>query len=384
MRRTPGLDTLRAIAIVWVMLFHSVYVGGLGEGFGWLERSGWMGVDLFFVLSGYLIGSQVLKSLRATGRIDVVDFYRRRCVRILPAFLAVFAIYALLPGWRETPGMQPLWQFPTFTFNLLFDNGDNYAFSHVWSLCVEEHFYLVFPFLAFALTRRPAAWKFVAACVVVVLGGMLLRAWLWTHMLAPVREAGGNAGLPYLRHLYYPTWSRLDGLVAGVALAVCRVYRPATMDGLHARVGSVLVNGVFLLAMSLILFDGARLDFWPCVIGYPLLSLAMAAFVAAASGSTWLARLEIPGAGWLAHTSYSLYLSHKLVFAFMDRCLDGHLADHRFLRFGLFAVATLAGGALLHYAVERPFLRWRDRRAKAAASATLSPPKVIQGVSAAD
>jgi len=164
MQRTPGLDTLRAIAIVWVMLFHSVYVGGLGAGFGWLERSGWMGVDLFFVLSGYLIGSQVLKSLKVTGGIDFADFYRRRGVRILPAFLVVFAIYALLPGWRETPGMQPLWQFPSFTFNLLFDASDNYAFSHVWSLCVEEHFYLVFPFLAFALTRRPASRSPRAGC----------------------------------------------------------------------------------------------------------------------------------------------------------------------------------------------------------------------------
>jgi peptidoglycan/LPS O-acetylase OafA/YrhL len=62
--------------------------------------------------------------------------------------------------------------------------------------------------------------------------------------------------------------------------------------------------------------------------------------------------------------------------------LDGHLADHRFLRFAIYAAATLAGGAVLHYAVERPFLRWRDWRAMR--SATLSPPKVIQGVSAAD
>jgi peptidoglycan/LPS O-acetylase OafA/YrhL len=382
MNRTPGLDTLRAIAIVWVMLFHSYFVGGLGEGFGGLERSGWMGVDLFFALSGYLIGSQVLKSLKTTGGIDFVDFYRRRSVRILPAFLVVFSIYMLLPGWRETPGMQPWWQFPTFTFNLLFDAGDNYAFSHVWSLCVEEHFYLAFPFLAFTLTRQPGAWKFVTACAIVVLGGIVLRAWLWTHMLAPVREAGGNAGLAYLRYLYYPTWSRLDGLVAGVALAACRVYRPAAMDWMHARVGSVLVNGMLLLVLSLVMFDGARTSFWPCVIGYPLLSLAMAAFVAAASGSTWLARLEIPGAGWLARASYSLYLSHKLVFVLAERCLDGYLADHRYLRFGIFAAAALTGGALLHYAVERPFLRWRDRRAPA--SATLSPPKVIQGVSAAD
>ncbi len=76
MHRTPGLDSLRAAAIAWVMLFHSYLVGGLGEGFSKLEQSGWMGVDLFFVLSGYLIGSQVLKSLAATGRLDFAAFLR--------------------------------------------------------------------------------------------------------------------------------------------------------------------------------------------------------------------------------------------------------------------------------------------------------------------
>ncbi|RYZ68958.1 MAG: acyltransferase, partial [Lysobacteraceae bacterium] len=63
----PGLDLLRAIAIVWVMLFHSFIVGGLGEDYAWLSRYGWMGVDLFFVLSGFLIGTQVLAPLAGGG-----------------------------------------------------------------------------------------------------------------------------------------------------------------------------------------------------------------------------------------------------------------------------------------------------------------------------
>lgn len=382
MQRTPGLDTLRAIAIAWVMLFHSYLVGGLGEGFSKLEWSGWMGVDLFFVLSGYLIGSQVLKSLQATGTLHFAAFYQRRFVRILPAFFVVLALYVFWPAWRETPVMQPLWQFPTFTFNLLFDNGDNYAFSHVWSLCVEEHFYLVFPFLAFALTRKPAIWKFVALATVIVVGGIALRAWLWTHLYAPAVASDGNDGLIYLHYLYYPTWARLDGLVAGVALAACRIHRPKGMAWLHAHPNLVLIFGLALLAGCLVLFDGARSDFWPCVIGYPLLAVAMAALVASASGATWLARLEIPGAGWLARASYSLYLSHKGAFMLAQAALDGHLADHRFLRFAIYVTATLATGAVLHYAVERPFLRWRDRRATR--SDTLAPPKVIQGVSAAD
>ncbi|SDG67265.1 Peptidoglycan/LPS O-acetylase OafA/YrhL, contains acyltransferase and SGNH-hydrolase domains [Dyella sp. 333MFSha] len=382
MNRTPGLDTLRAIAIAWVMLFHSYLVGGLGEGFSKLEWSGWIGVDLFFVLSGYLIGTQVLKSLKTTGRLDFPGFYRRRFVRIFPAFIVVLAMYALWPAWRETPGMQPLWQFPTFTFNLLFDNGDNYAFSHVWSLCVEEHFYLVFPLLAFALTRKPALWKFITVCVAVVAGGLLLRAWLWSDLLGPARDTDISAGLVYLRYLYYPTWPRLDGLVAGVALAACGVYRPQWMAWIHARGGWVLGAATVLLGVCLVLFDGARPLFWPCVIGYPLLSLAMGGFVAAFSGPTVFARLRVPGAGWLAAASYSLYLCHKGVFHLTEGLLGDGLAGHRFVRFAIYASATLAGGALLHYGVERPFLRWRDRRVHA--SDTLPPPKVIPGVAAGD
>jgi peptidoglycan/LPS O-acetylase OafA/YrhL len=103
----PGLDTLRAIAIAWVMLFHSFLVGGLGPNFEWLSRYGWMGVDIFFVLSGYLIGSQVFKLLEGTGALSLREFYRRRAFRILPAFAVVLAMYTLLPGLREAPDMEP-------------------------------------------------------------------------------------------------------------------------------------------------------------------------------------------------------------------------------------------------------------------------------------
>ena len=65
--RMPGLDLLRAVAVVWTMLFHSFLVGGLGEHWAWAQRYGWMGVDLFFVLSGFLIGSQVLKPMPASA-----------------------------------------------------------------------------------------------------------------------------------------------------------------------------------------------------------------------------------------------------------------------------------------------------------------------------
>ncbi|MBW8892927.1 MAG: acyltransferase, partial [Burkholderiales bacterium] len=160
MTRLPGLDLLRSIAIVWVMLFHSFLVGGLGPGFAWLSRFGWAGVDIFFVLSGFLIGSQLLRTMQRGEPLDLRAFYWRRAWRILPAFAVVLAVYVAFPALREEPGLQAWWQFATFTLNLLIDYGRNQAFSHTWSLCVEEHFYLVFPLLAWWLTRRLSATRF--------------------------------------------------------------------------------------------------------------------------------------------------------------------------------------------------------------------------------
>lgn len=359
--RLPGLDLLRAIAILWVMVFHSYLVGGVGDHLGGAEQYGWMGVDLFFVLSGFLIGTQVLRPMAAGGSLDLYGFYRRRAFRILPAFFVVLGLYALWPAWRETPGMQPLWQFPTFTFNLLYDDSNHYAFSHVWSLCVEEHFYLLFPFAALLMWRKPSAARFMALCAVIVLGGMALRAVLWLHYYEPAKVAAdGTSGLMFLRYIYYPTYSRLDGLLAGVALAACSVFRPAWMARVHRHGHLVLLLGLVLLAASIALFT-QRVGFAATVIGYPTLSLALMAIVASASGGTsWLARFRIPGAGWLAAISYSLYLSHKGVFHLVDTAWGDRLEQHGLLLFGIYALATLAGGALLHYLVERPCLRWRD------------------------
>ncbi|MEI8326227.1 MAG: acyltransferase, partial [Betaproteobacteria bacterium] len=167
--RLPGLDLLRSIAIIWVMMFHSFLLGGLGPDWSWLSRFGWMGVDLFFVLSGFLIGTQVLTPLAQGTRLSYTDFYLRRALRILPAYWTVLLLYAAWPALREGPGMEPSWKFLTFFLNLSIDYGRNTAFSHAWSLCIEEHFYWLFPVLAAALLRRPSLGKFVTLCVVLVL-----------------------------------------------------------------------------------------------------------------------------------------------------------------------------------------------------------------------
>jgi len=141
--RLPGLDTLRAVAIVAVMLYHLKPF--LPESMTAVAQFCWMGVDLFFVLSGYLIGMQLLRPYASGERPSVREFYRRRAYRILPAYLVVLWLYLVFPAWRESPVLPSLWQFLTFTVNLFFVDFSHHAFSHVWSLCVEEHFYLVLP-----------------------------------------------------------------------------------------------------------------------------------------------------------------------------------------------------------------------------------------------
>lgn len=361
MSRLPGLDLLRAVAIAWVMIFHSYIIGGWGH-YGGVEKIGWMGVDLFFVLSGFLIGSQVLKPLSEGRPISFADFYLRRAFRILPVYLLVVAVYFIWPSMREYPGIQPLWQFLTFTVNLLIDTQRNLAFSHVWSLCVEEHFYLLFPLLAWWLTRRPSASTFGAVCMAVVVAGMLARGYVWLHFMGPVKDVDQNSyGKAFLEGIYYPTWSRLDGLLTGVVLAVLRTYRAAWWARWRPRANAVLLAGLVVLGLAIGLFQD-RTGLAATVLGYPLLSLGMGLLVwAGACEGSLLARARVPGARWLALASYSLYLSHKLVFHAVETTVGKWVDGHGVVTFVGYAVAVLLTGALLHYGVERPFLRWREQ-----------------------
>jgi peptidoglycan/LPS O-acetylase OafA/YrhL len=346
-KRVPGLDLLRAFAIVWVMFFHA---WTLGLGTPWLAgtRFGWMGVDLFFALSGYLIGRQWLTALqRRTASFG--DFYTRRALRILPAFLVVVGAYFLLPSWREQAAIQPLWQFLTFTENLLFDASTPKAFSHVWSLCVEEHFYLGFPVLAWAVARRPSARLTALACLGVLALGLVCRATAWFGFV----ESAEHEGAAFFERIYYPTFARLDGLLAGVLLAIVEVHRPAWWSSAMQHGRLLVLLGVVLLAASMFLFDGDR-SAVSSIVGYPLLSISMAFFVAAAaSPSAWVQRVPLPGVAHLAVISYRLYLSHKLAFTAVAA-----VGGAGFLALSSAAMVT---GIALHFAIERPFLRLRER-----------------------
>lgn len=367
----PGLDLLRAIAVVWTMLFHSFLVGGLGENWDWAQRYGWMGVDLFFVLSGFLIGAQVLKPLASGERLSFGDFYLRRAFRILPAFWAVLALYLLWPAFREAPGMEPWWKFAGFFVNLSIDYGNRAAFSHAWSLCVEEHFYLVFPLLAWLLAKRASAMGFVVLAAAIVVGGIALRSGTWLHF-----DTLGSDRNWFVENIYYPTWNRLDGLLAGVILAVWKTYRPDSWVRVGARANAVLLAGLATMALSFWLFR-ERTGLLGNSIGWPVLSLGLALLVfAGAQTGSWIDRRAVPGAAWMAAVSYSLYLVHKPVYGLVQTHLGDALdrIGSGYLAFATYGLASLIAAALLYYVVERPALRLRGWWLSRAASKPLASP----------
>lgn len=366
--RAPGLDTLRSLAIVAVIAYHL-------WAFHWLTvpaflepiaRAGWMGVDLFFVLSGYLIAAQLFRPYAEGREPSLWRFYRNRLLRILPAYLAVLALYYFVPGWPEAARLAPAWQYLTFTFNLVVDFARYQGFSHVWSLCVEEHFYLLLPLIVLALMRRPSSRRTMAVFTIVVVAGMALRGYFFVHLLHPLAVRGEGFGLIYMERLYYPSYSRLDGLLAGVALAAVRSFRPQWWSWMVRRGHLSCALGVVLTAAALVLYHGRLPVFTGAsavsvICGYPLLSGGLACLVASALSENSLLCYRIPGAELCATLAYTLYLTHKALMHLVDAWFPG-LANRGWLPWlAVYAVACVAVAAVLHGTVERPFLKLRER-----------------------
>jgi len=362
--RAHGLDIVRAAAIAWVMFYHAMNLGLVPDPDHWFVAFGWMGVDLFFVLSGFLIASQLLKPWATGSRPDYPRFFARRLLRTLPAYAAILLLYFGAPGLREFPDIQPFWQFATFTENFLFEPSGPKAFSHVWSLCVEEQFYLVFPGAVAILAWKPSARRTCATLAVLLLFGIAVRAGLWLAWVAkpPFVLAAEANWRPYMTLIYYPTWSRLDGLLCGIAFAALRIYRPARWVRLTARPNLLLAAGLAGMAAAILLFQRQIAPLLPTAIGFPLLAASIGLIVAAASTDRALiGRHRIPGAAALATGAYSLYLSQKLAYHAVEAWLAPALGATGYSRLGLAFGAALAAGALLYWSVERPFLRLRDR-----------------------
>ncbi len=363
-QRNPALDILRACAICLVFMYHYMVFVSHQPTFGWLSEVGWVGVDLFFVLSGYLIGNQLCREVQG-GQLDLRRFWLRRALRTLPVFWLVLAAYfCFMPvlGGKTPP---PLWRFLTFTQNIQLQPGT--AFSHAWSLCIEEQFYFVLPlvFVAGLVLYRRAALNSMRA-VWLLLGLLILAAigwrnWLWQQYGT---ESTGQIAA-YYPNLYYATLGRFDELLPGLALALLKNFHPQTWQRLMARGRLLAAAG---LAASLLMLYGALryyyiddygYGFFMSVFGYTLLAWAFALLVAAAL-SPLAQRWRVPGAHYLALWSYSIYLTHKpLCNLLLNWCKQQGIGETGLLLLSLSGSIVL--GALCYYAVEKPFLWLRDR-----------------------
>ncbi len=367
--RFHGLDTLRAIAILLVMLFHLNLQGMIPAVISPVAKVGWVGVDLFFVLSGFLIGSQLVKPYLTGGQPSLKDFYIRRLYRILPAFGVVVGLYFVLPLWREAPGPYAGWQYLTFTWNLLLlGYPEHRAFSHIWSLCVEEHFYLLFPILLVLLMRKPSVWKAVSLLLFLVLGGIGLRACLLHFLVDPAED---QRGLMMMKYIYYPTYSRLDGLVVGVSLALVRTFRIQWWSRIARRSGTLALVGIAMVLGGLWLCDFNYPD--PdlplsILFAFPALACGFGLLVASAVCEKGFLRARVPGASLLAALAFSLYLTHKSVAHATHVLLPTLTAEAGWHSFMIYVLTCLASAALLYTGVERPFIALRARQGPRAAT----------------
>lgn len=364
-RRLNGLDTLRSAAILLVFMNH--YYGFVSDNptFGIFSVMGWTGVDLFFVLSGYLIGDQILSGLARDRVLSLTAFYKRRLLRTLPNYWVVLALFFAFPtfmGGREPP---PLWRFFTFTQNYLLKPGT--AFSHAWSLCVEEQFYLLLPLLCLLFVKtgrsRAAAWITFGLLLSI---GVSARWYFWLHYGTAVPGVEYFRS-PYYGRVYYGTLGRFDEFLPGIAIAFTKNFHPAAWQRITARGNLWLALGAASICGVGVLFDGYFVQgqgyaFAATAFGYSLVAMSFGLLVLAAlSPGSLLDRLRIPGATHLALWSYAFYLIHKPIIVILRRELpESWDWDSPRTVLVMFA-ASLAGGWLLYTLVETPFMRLRRK-----------------------
>ncbi len=344
----PALNGLRAVAVSAVVLYH-----GIGLTSDHLGRGGFLGVDVFFVLSGYLITSLLLLERSSTGRINLAAFWVRRARRLFPALLAMLAVviaYALLVATSSQQHEVRSSIVPTL---LYFENWHMIGrrtslVSHTWSLAIEEQWYLVWPIvlsLVIARVRKPTA------PLLAGVGALTVASALWTaHVFAPLDSRA-----------YLSTVTRGQALLVGAGLAILlairgRVVGPRALRAIEA--GGFAGSAVLLWAFATWRPTDANVFRG----GLLLVALASAMVIVAATQ---------PGAGGLRRVlstrplvavgvvSYGIYLYDPPMIAWFDESRT-HLSA-----VPLFIVRLLATGTAAFVSwklIERPFLKAAVRR----------------------
>jgi peptidoglycan/LPS O-acetylase OafA/YrhL len=336
----PDIDGLRAIAVAAVVAFHAAPS---------LVPGGYVGVDVFFVISGFLI-TQIIASQRDAGRFRFVDFYRRRARRILPAYFTVTAVIAvaaaiiLLPRDLKMFG-GALGASSLFLANLWFGHGFGYfqpasreaPLLHLWSLAVEEQFYLVWPLLIAGLSLRRIRRFRPVLMLLLAAASLAFAAWLVSR------------GVVSQAFYYLPAraWEFLCGGLLAVGL--CKPPKSALTANASA------IAGVLMIAASLILLN-SETPFPGLAALAPCIGAALVIWSGQGAAPTASAWLRSPPMVGLGRVSYSLYLWHWPVLVLARQVVQQPLAPWQTLALMLLAL----GLAILTWRfVERP---WRENR----------------------
>jgi peptidoglycan/LPS O-acetylase OafA/YrhL len=348
MGRWPALDGVRGLAILLVMLEHTHLAPFHGGG---------LGVDLFFVLSGFLISGLLLAEFQRSGRLDIRRFYYRRALRLLPALLVLVAATTgvALAYHHSDIGKATLAMAPKTLFYIAnlgrADVGSPSLLAHTWSLSIEEQFYLVWPLVLLLLLRTRRS-RTVLVGVVLGLAGLTAVTRTASYLFGPDTPE-------HFGRWYFRTDTKIDALLLGCTVALL-LASDLPRSRWFARLPIGAIGLVSLLALLAVVpwVDQTRATFMVQLSVFRLASAGLVlAFVLGRRSASLLERAF--SARWLRFTgvlSYSLYLWHFPVFA---------ITQHQFGRSLRSLVVELPITLLLAYGsyrlVERPFLRARER-----------------------
>jgi len=341
LRRNINLDALRAVAIFMVLGRHS------GYSIHWARvwaRAGWAGVDLFFVLSGFLISGLLFVGYQERGRIDFSRFYIRRGLKIWPAFYVLIATGLLIEVARGNSV-----SFAALLSELAFmQSYFKGIWGITWSLAVEEHFYLSLP-LVLLLIRRDSERPFAA--MPYVFGGIAILAFLCRFAVG-WKQDGTNDLQSYL----YPTHLRIDGLMFGVLLSYYHRFRPDVFERIASWRGGWIVIATAVVLISKVPVQNRNMHTWGLTVVYLAAGCLVAKAVAFEGPSpirlisSLLARIGV--------YSYSIYLWHIF---YQQYVLEYFHIPRPALWFWCDFVGAILFGIAAAKAIEIPMIRFRDR-----------------------
>lgn len=356
-----ALDALRTCAVLFVIGYHTAAryskYGGQDNGFAHLPfiHSGWVGVDLFFVLSGYFIGRQLWRELARTNSISISRFVIRRGLRIWPLYYCTLLwVWSLVgPGpWSPGPG----WTDLLFVTNYI----PRGIVGGSWSLCIEEQFYIVAPLVILLASRclvdvgHHRLYLFALLALI-----PMTRAALWYSMTGNLSQHDEELGT---EHFYAPFHTRCDGLIVGLIIANIevtsgRTYRHGFFDSGYAVFAAFLLFvGIRWLHKEIFYYSGLAIFF-----GFTCWYLI-------ARPRPWLSFLNSWWFYLISRLSFGMYLSHfYLLDPVIKPCLEyvpgaaTMPAIHEAVCAALVTVASALFATATFCLVEYPFLRLRDR-----------------------